>query len=106
MEKSSTLNLRVNPDIKRQAEEVLSKLGIPMSTAIDIYLNQIILTGGLPFPVILPDAPSRINADLMSAKEIDLHLQEGIRDAKEGRLFNASEAFENFRKDHQKGENF
>lgn len=106
MEKSSTLNLRVNPDTKRQAEEVLSKLGIPMSTAIDIYLNQIILTGGLPFPVMLPDAPLRINADLMSAKEIHLHLQEGIRDAEEGKLFNVSEAFENFRKDHQKGENF
>lgn len=76
-----------------------------MSTAIDIYLNQIIMTGGLPFPVMLPDGPIRINADLMSAKEIHLHLQEGICDAEEGRLFNVSEAFENFRKDHQKGEN-
>ena len=41
MEKTTTLNLRINPDVKRKAEEVLSQLGIPMSTAIDIYLKQI-----------------------------------------------------------------
>lgn len=29
-----------------------------MSTAIDIYLNQISLTGGIPFAVTLPNAPS------------------------------------------------
>ena len=41
MEKSMTLNLRVNPGVKRREEDVLSRLGIPMSTAIDMYLNQI-----------------------------------------------------------------
>ena len=51
MEKTATLNLRVNPAVKENAEAVLSKLGIPMSTAINMYLNQISLTGGIPFPV-------------------------------------------------------
>lgn len=41
MEKSMTLNLRVNPVVKQQAEEVLKQLGIPMATAIDMYLRQI-----------------------------------------------------------------
>ena len=47
MEKTATLNLRVNPTVKERAEAVLSKLGVPMSTAIDMYLNQISLTGGI-----------------------------------------------------------
>ena len=51
MEKTATLNLRVNPVTKDRAEAVLTKLGIPMSTAIDMYLNQISLTGGIPFAV-------------------------------------------------------
>ena len=38
MEKTATLNLRVNPVVKQRAEDVLTRLGIPMSTAIDIYL--------------------------------------------------------------------
>ncbi len=48
MEKTMTLNLRVNPTVKQQAEDVLKQLGIPMATAIDMYLRQITLTGGIP----------------------------------------------------------
>lgn len=36
MEKTTTLNLGVNPDVKGRDEEIHSQLGIPMSTAIDI----------------------------------------------------------------------
>lgn len=44
--KTATLNCRVNPDVKQQAEAILSRLGIPMSTAIDMYLQQINLVWG------------------------------------------------------------
>lgn len=54
MEKTTTLNLRVNPDVKEAAEKVLAKLGIPMSTAINMFLNQIVLTESIPFPITLP----------------------------------------------------
>ena len=37
MEKTATLNLRVNPAIKERAETVLQQLGIPMSTAVNMY---------------------------------------------------------------------
>ena len=65
MEKTATLNLRINPTVKQRAEDVLTRLGIPMSTAIDMYLNQISLTGGIPFAVTLPKVPSSLNADMM-----------------------------------------
>lgn len=38
--KTATLNIRVNPDVKENAESVLAQLGIPMATAIDMYLNK------------------------------------------------------------------
>ena len=41
MEKTATLNLRVNPVVKERAESVLSKLGVPMSVAIDMYLKSV-----------------------------------------------------------------
>lgn len=97
MEKSMTLNLRVNPTVKKNAEEVLSQLGVSMSTAIDIYLRQISLTGGIPFSVSLPKAPVSVNADQMNAEEIYNHLESGMNDAREGRTQNASEAFARFR---------
>ena len=53
MEKSATLNLRINPTLKSEAETVLSRLGIPMSTAVDMFLNQVVLVGveGFRFPL-------------------------------------------------------
>lgn len=49
-----TLNLRVSPIVKQEAEAVLKQLGVPMATAVDMYLRQIALTGGIPFSVTLP----------------------------------------------------
>ncbi len=100
MEKTTTLNLRVNPDVKRRAEEVLSQLGMPMSTAIDIYLKQISMIGGIPFAVTLPKAPASVNADLMTTDEIRGKLKEGYKDIEKGNVQDASAAFQRFRKTH------
>lgn len=63
MEKSATINVRLNPQLKKEAEEIMSGLGISMSTAIEIYLRQIVLRGGLPFDVVIPkDADDRIKS--------------------------------------------
>ncbi|WP_249028569.1 type II toxin-antitoxin system RelB/DinJ family antitoxin [Tannockella kyphosi] len=97
MEKTVILNLRVDPNVKKQAEEVLSKLGIPMSTAIDMYLNQISLTGGIPFPITLPKAPASVNADIMIDDELYTKLLQGVKDAYSGKTQNAEAAFQNFR---------
>ena len=97
MEKTATLNLRVNPTVKERAEKVLSQLGVPMSTAIDMYLNQISLTGGIPFSVSLPVS---IHADAMTTEEIHQKLEKGYNDIAAGRVQNAAEAFAKFRENH------
>lgn len=101
MEKTATLNLRINPTVKQRAEDVLTRLGIPMSTAIDMYLRQISLTGGIPFSVTLPDSPSLLNADLMTTDEIHEKLQEGYDDIQAGNVQDAVSAFTKFRESHQ-----
>lgn len=93
MEKSATLNLRVNPVAKQKAETVLRQLGISMSTAMDIYLNQIVLTGGIPFPVTLPKTHPAVNVDMMSDDELREKLLRGIADADAGKTVHAEEAF-------------
>ena len=79
MEKTMTLNLRVNPTVKQQAEDVLKQLGIPMATAIDMYLRQITLTGGIPFSLSLPKAPAALNADTMTDDQLRAALQWALR---------------------------
>lgn len=100
MEKTATLNLRVNPAVKERAEEVLSRLGVPMSTAIDMYLNQISLTGGIPFAVTLPKAPDAINMDIMTKSELHAKLQKGYDDIEKGNVQNAADAFSKFKENH------
>ena len=63
-----------------------------MSTAINMYLNQISLTGGIPFAVTLPKAPEDINADVMTDEEIHAKLQNGYDDVKAGKVKKAAEA--------------
>lgn len=52
--KTATLYARIEPDVKEQAEHILSALGIPTSNAISMFYKQIILNRGLPFEVKLP----------------------------------------------------
>lgn len=101
MEKTTTLNLRVNPTVKEQAEGVLKQLGVPMATAIDIYLRQISLTGGIPFTVSLPKVPASINADEMSARQLRSELNAGYEEMLAGNVQDAAEAFNRFRDAHR-----
>ena len=93
MEKTMTLNLRVNPTVKQQAEVVLKQLGIPMATAVDMFLRQVSLTGGIPFPVSLPKAPASVNAEAMTAEQLRAALKTGYEDMIAGRTEDAAIAF-------------
>ena len=101
MGKSATLNLRVNPDVKENAENILAQLGIPMATAIDMYLKQISLVGGIPFPLKLPKVAETVNADLMTTEQIREKLNRGYADIEKGKTRDAADAFAEFREMHR-----
>lgn len=101
MGKTATLNLRVNPEVKENAENVLAQLGIPMATAIDIYLKQIALVGGIPFSVVLPKTANSFNADMMSVSQIHQKLEKGYADIEKGNVEDAASAFAAFRERHE-----
>lgn len=100
MEKTATLNLRLNSDVKRNAEAVLSSLGLSMSAAITIYLKQIALHGGIPFDLKLPKGPNSLNTDLMSAEEVRSFIDKGLDDIDKDKVVKAKKFFEDFRSTH------
>ena len=55
---TSAINIQVDSETKREATNILNDLGLSMSTAINLFLRQIIKTDGLPFEVRNPK-PSR-----------------------------------------------
>ncbi|MGT2802384.1 addiction module antitoxin, RelB/DinJ family [Streptococcus henryi] len=97
MAKTGTLNLRVDDNVKRAADDILKRLGIPMSTAIDMFLNQVIMTGGIPFDVSLPEAPRDVNADFMTKDEYFDKLISSFEDAKSGNRQELKEFLSSFK---------
>jgi len=69
MGKSETIRARVEPTLKRDAEAVLKKIGLTSSEAITLFLTQVKLNEGLPFPVRIPNRQTR----------------QAIKDAREGK---------------------
>ena len=49
MSKSTTINIRVDEAVKREAEAMLEKLGMNISVLINMTLRQLIMDEALPF---------------------------------------------------------
>lgn len=49
--KTANVNVRIQENIKEQAEQILETLGISRASAIDMFYRQIILKQGIPFPL-------------------------------------------------------
>ncbi|MBP3803829.1 MAG: type II toxin-antitoxin system RelB/DinJ family antitoxin [Oribacterium sp.] len=89
--KTASVNSRMRTDIKQQAEEILERLGIPRSVAMDMYYRQIIAHNGIPFSVTLPiTMPSR---EEMSKGEFDRMMAIGLKQAMEDDSFDVDDVF-------------
>ena len=54
MPKTSVINIRTEPETKKQIENLFSKFGISISDAVNIFFRQSLMQGGLPFKMQLP----------------------------------------------------
>lgn len=88
MTKDETIHVRVNSTVKDNAEATLGRLGISVSEAINMFLCQVDLVGGIPFEVKLP-APERVI--VRNEKDLIAKLEEGQIDIEQGRTFTAGE---------------
>lgn len=98
MAKTANLYARIEPDVKEQAEDILSALGIPVSNAINMFYKQIILQRGIPFELKLPSL-NLPDVSSMTWEQLDAELDKGFQDAISGRTKPANEVFAALRKD-------
>jgi DNA-damage-inducible protein J len=71
MTKSTMIHARIEPNLKIETETMLKELGLNMTQAITLFLQQVRLQKGLPFEVKLPSQTT-----LQALKEL------GVRDGK------------------------
>jgi addiction module RelB/DinJ family antitoxin len=97
--KTSNIFARIEPELKEQAEAVLNEIGLPMSGAITLFLKQIVLRRGVPFPVIIPPAfPPAIES--MSKEQFDVELEKGYQDMMGERTRPVNEFLEEMERKH------
>ena len=97
MAKTETLHVRVNENVKENAEATLGMLGISISEAVNMFLCQVNLIGGLPFEVKLP-APERVI--VRSKEELYQKLAEGEADIQNGKVSSADDVFGRLRAEY------
>lgn len=54
MAKTDTLNIRIEPQLKKQVETTLNDLGMNIAEAVTIFLKQVVLTDSIPFIIRKP----------------------------------------------------
>lgn len=89
--KDATVSARVEYDVKKEAEDILRSLGIPVSVVINALYRQIIERNGIPFSLTLPKAPRTL--DTMTDEELNEHLHLGYEEALAGRGIPCDEFF-------------
>ncbi len=67
MRKTEMINTRLEPKLKKSSEAIFARLGVSTSEAITMFLNQVVMHKGFPFPIRIPNAQTR--AAIKEAKE-------------------------------------
>lgn len=67
---TSPINVMVDTQTKEEATSVLKDLGLSMSTAINLFLKQVIKRDGLPFEVTNPKPSKEMLKALKEAEDI------------------------------------
>ncbi len=67
---TSAINIQVDTQTKKEATAILSDLGLSMSTAINLFLRQVIKRDGLPFEVTNPKPTKDLLEALKEAEDI------------------------------------
>ena len=71
----AVINIRVNDEVKKEAETIFKSLGLNMSVAMNLFLKKCINENGMPFDLKIPNKKTNkiLNGDIerKSYKNVD-----------------------------------
>lgn len=70
MVKTAKINIRIDPKTKKKAEQLFAKFGITITDAVNIFLHQSLMVGGLPFEMKQPGYNAETEAAIQEARDI------------------------------------
>ena len=70
MARTANINIRTEPETKSGAEQLFASFGISVSDAVNIFLHQSLMVGGIPFEVRRPIFNAETEAAMREARDI------------------------------------
>lgn len=98
MANTTNLNVRVDEDLKREAESIFTELGMNLSTAINLFLRSAVRYGGIPFDLRVIKKP--LGFEAMTKAQIDAKLEAGLASMKAGKGRPAKEFFDDLESEY------
>lgn len=95
--KTANINVRIQENIKQQAEQILDTIGIPRATAIDMFYRQIILNNRIPFSLKIPK--NLLVRENMDEKAFNSLMANGYAQAIQGDSYDIDDVFEELEKE-------
>ena len=90
MPNTAAVYARIDPQLKKDVEAILSELNITPSSLIQMLYGQIKLTKGIPFEIRLPVEKPRYIED-MTKEELEEMIKRSRKDIEEGRFYTSEE---------------
>ena len=90
MAKTATVYTRIEPELKNQAEIILEQLGLSLTSAVTMFIRQIVLQNGIPFDVRMP-ASAPLAYESLSREQFDAEIGKGFESLAKGDVYSSDE---------------
>lgn len=70
MAETTNVSIRMDPELKKQADALFNALGMNLSTAFNIFVRQSLREGGIPFEIKLENPNKETIAAMIEAERI------------------------------------
>ena len=88
--KTATFQMRINPEIKRQVEEIYAQQGLTLTDAVNLFIQQSIRQEGLPF---LPPPDNRLYLKEKAYQRLTSEVQQGWDSAEQDGWISEEDAY-------------
>lgn len=80
---NTSMNIRMDSEVKKQAEAIFNEIGMNMTTAINIFLKQSIRENGIPFELKIAQPNAQTLEAIKEGEEIIKKGESRFNDADE-----------------------
>jgi addiction module RelB/DinJ family antitoxin len=80
----TNISIRVDEDVKKEAEILCAKIGLTLSAVTNVFYRQFVRTQGIPFPITAVSPTPRTREEILARG------REALRDAQEQAIINGT----------------